>query len=65
MTDRITAAETQIAHLQRTVDELSDVVAVQADAIARLTRRLHMLMEREAEREEGMAAPVDQKPPHY
>ena len=69
--ERITAAEEQIAHLVKAVEELSDVVAGQARELERLARRVGMLMEREAEREaaegEGLGAiPLaDQKPPHW
>lgn len=60
--------EEEIAHLQRVVDELSDVVARQEGEIALLTRRVQMLMEREAQREaEGGGGVVigDERPPHY
>jgi len=42
--------EEHIAHLTRTVEELSDVVARQDQEIAQLTRRVAMLMQREADR---------------
>ena len=67
MTD-ITHLEEQIAHLTRTVDDLSEVVARQENDIARLTRRLQMLMQRAAEQEldTGSTIPLaDQKPPHW
>ncbi len=60
--------EEKIAHLMRTVDDLSDVVARQAGEIDVLTRRVAMLMRREAEREaEGSGGMVygDERPPHY
>jgi SlyX protein len=60
--------EEKIAHLMRTVDELSDVVARQENEIATLTRRVHMLMQREGEREaQGTGGVVlgDERPPHY
>jgi SlyX protein len=62
-----TSLEERIAHLTRTVDDLSDVVARQASEIDRLTRRVTMLMEREAEREAdgGSLAPGDERPPHW
>ncbi len=47
------ALEEQIAHLTRTVEELSDVVAGQQDEISRLSTRVRMLMEREAGREQA------------
>ncbi|MEJ6392494.1 SlyX family protein [Gymnodinialimonas sp. 2305UL16-5] len=67
MTDE-TRLEEQVAHLTRTVDDLSEVVARQDTEIARLTRRVTMLMQREAEREvdgSGGIPLADQKPPHW
>ena len=64
----ITHLEEQIAHLTRTVEELSDVVARQETELAVTTRRLAMLMEREAgrEMEAGGTVPLaDQRPPHW
>jgi len=60
--------EEKIAHLTRSVDELSDVVAQQQNEIAVLSRRVQLLMEREAGREqEGTGGIVlgDERPPHY
>lgn len=60
--------EERIAHLERMLDDLSEVVARQDGEIARLTRRVEMLMTREAEREveAGGTIPLaDQKPPHW
>ena len=56
-----------IAHLTRMVEDLSDVVVRQGREIDRLSRRVGLLMEREAEREaEGGTIPLaDQKPPHW
>ena len=61
------ALESRIAHLMRAVDDLSDMVAAQGREIDLLTRRVAMLMAREAEREaDGEAAPLaDQRPPHW
>lgn len=66
MTDT-TGLEERLAHLIRAVDDLSDVVARQEREIAVLTRRVAMLLEREAEREAAAlsAAPADQRPPHW
>lgn len=67
MTD-VTHLEEQIAHLTRTVDELSDIVAAQQTELDRVTRRLAMLMEREATREldgGGTVPLADQRPPHW
>ena len=60
--------EEKIAHLMRTVDELSDVVARQEKEIETLNRRVFMLMQREGERDaEGAGGVVlgDERPPHY
>ena len=63
-----TDLEEQIAHLIRSVDELSDIVAQQATELALAQKRIAMLMEREASREfeGGGSVPLaDQKPPHW
>lgn len=60
--------EENVAHLQRTVDDLSEVIARQADEIDLLTRRVAMLMQREAQRQtegEGGIVMGDERPPHY
>ncbi|WP_299968407.1 SlyX family protein [uncultured Roseobacter sp.] len=60
--------EEQIAHLTRTVEDLSDVVARQESEIATLTRRVVMLMQREGEREQQSSGGIvvgDERPPHY
>ncbi|MCE8545103.1 SlyX family protein [Ruegeria pomeroyi] len=64
----MTHLEERIAHLIHTVDELSDVVARQQDEIDRLTRRVAMLWQREADRaQEGSGGVIlgDERPPHY
>jgi len=60
--------EEQLAHLTRTVEDLSDVVAAQASEIELLTRRVVLLMEREAQREADGGSHIyggPEKPPHY
>ena len=60
--------EEQIAHLSRTVDELSEVVARQDTEMVLLKRRVQMLLEREADREAAGSGGVvigDERPPHY
>ena len=60
--------EEQLAHLTRTVDDLNEIVTAQQSEIALLTRRVQVLMEREAERERaggGSYVFTDEKPPHY
>ncbi len=66
--DRITFLEERVAYLGAAIDDLSDIVTRQSDQIDRLSRRLGLLLEREAEREaaEGGAVPLaDQAPPHW
>ena len=67
MMDRVGGIEERVAHLQRAVDDLSDVVSAQAREIDRLTRLVGLLVEREAEREDGAgAAPAaNVRPPHW
>lgn len=68
MSDQIEALEERIAHLERTVDDLSDIVAKQRDALDLATRRLAMLMEREATRDADGGGGVyiaDERPPHW
>lgn len=65
MTEKL---EEQMAHLQRVVDDLSDVVARQEQEIVTLNRRVHMLMQREAERETEAGGSIvmgNERPPHY
>ena len=66
--DRTEKLEEQIAHLTRAVDELSEIVARQERELALTTRRVGLLLEREAERQadEGSTIPLaDQRPPHW
>lgn len=68
MENRLELLETRVAELLRTVDDLSETVARQDRDIATLTRRVEMLMHREATREaEGTGGVVmaDERPPHY
>lgn len=60
--------EEQMAHLMRTVDDLSDIVAKQQDEIDRLHACVEMLMRREGEREASGTGGIvvgDERPPHY
>ncbi|QEU07847.1 SlyX family protein [Paracoccus yeei] len=65
--ERMLRLEEAVAHLGRVVEDLSEVVARQEREILRLSRRVGLLMEREAEREaEGGTIPLaDQRPPHW
>jgi SlyX protein len=65
---RLEKTEEAVAHLTRTVDDLSEVVARQTRQIELLERRVQLLLERAAEAEalSGGAIPLaDQKPPHW
>ena len=60
--------EEQIAHLTRTVEDLSEIIARQESEITTLNRRVHMLMQREGERDLAGGGGVvmgDERPPHY
>ncbi|MEH6830917.1 SlyX family protein [Sulfitobacter sp.] len=60
--------EEQMAHIMRTVDDLSDIVAQQQNEIDRLNARVEMLMRREGEREAAGTGGIvvgDERPPHY
>ena len=64
----MTANEETLAHLCRMVDDLSEVVARQEGEIAMLTRRVQLLLEREAERENDLGGQVtlgNERPPHW
>ena len=65
--DKLQAIEERVAHLQRTVEDLSDVVTRQDAELRRLTRHVGLLMDREASREaaEGAIPIEDQRPPHW
>lgn len=65
--DKLQPIEERVAHLQRMVDDLSDVVARQDADIRRLSRHVGLLMEREATREaaEREIPLADQRPPHW
>ncbi len=63
---RLVDLETALAHITKVNDELSDIVADQANRIQVLERRVGVLMQREAEREsEGLEYVADQRPPHW
>lgn len=67
-TERETRLEEQVAHLTKTVEELSDVIARQDAELSKLAHRVQMLMAREAEREAAGSGGVilgDERPPHY
>lgn len=60
--------EERMAHLERAIDDMSDVMARQANEIALLTRRVQVLLEREKDRDQSAEGGVvfgDERPPHY
>ncbi|WP_298569274.1 SlyX family protein [uncultured Aliiroseovarius sp.] len=64
----MTQLEETVAHLTRVVDELSDVIARQDTELSKMSHRVRMLVEREAEREMANSGGVvlgDERPPHY
>ena len=68
MSERNRRMEEQVAHLSRTVDELSDVIAQQDQDMRALMRRVELLLRREADRQAeqpGAAIFGDERPPHY
>jgi Uncharacterized protein conserved in bacteria len=68
MSDDLTRLQERVAHLMATVDDLSDVVARQQGELDQLTRRVALLVEREAAREAqetGSEVIADRPPPHY
>ena len=67
MMQSMEALEERVAHLIRSVDDLSDMVTSQGKEIDRLNRLVHLLVEREAEREAmGHEAPAaNVRPPHW
>ncbi|NCO87282.1 MAG: SlyX family protein [Rhodobacterales bacterium] len=66
MTD-VTKIEERLAHLIRSVDDLSEVVVRQDRDIARLAALVQTLVARELDRDsEAGALPLaDQRPPHW
>ena len=63
---RIEDLEERIAHLTRMVEDLSDIVRDQGGQIDRLSHRLHLLMQREADQDDAPGAVfTDQRPPHW
>ena len=64
----MTELEERIAHLIRTVDDLNEVVTRHEAEISRLTARVAMLMQREADRQAEDTGGIvlgDERPPHY
>jgi SlyX protein len=68
MDARLEAAEIHISHLTRTIEELSDQVALQAKQIDRLNARFQALIDRLSKQdssEDSQIPLLDQRPPHW
>lgn len=66
MEDRIANLETLVAEQERTIEEMSDVIARQWSEIEALGRKLEVLTKRFAALEEQSAPDVPvTRPPHY
>jgi len=66
--NRITELEIQLAHNARTVEDLSEIVADQANRLERAEKRIQMLMQRAAEAEAQAMSGIavgDKPPPHW
>lgn len=59
--------EEKLAHLERAVNELSDVVARQQKELDRVTDRHQRLLDKLSAMESdwGASATTEEKPPHY
>ena len=67
-TNRITELEIQLSHATRTVEELSEIVADQANRLELAEKRIRMLMQRAAEAEAQSLSGIavgDTPPPHW
>ncbi len=67
MSERLDAIEEKVAHLERALNELSDVVARQQKELDRALERNQRLLDKIAaiESESGTSATAYEKPPHY
>ena len=67
MSERLEVIEEKVAHLERAVAELSDVVARQQKELDRALDRNQRLMDKIAamESDGGASATAHEKPPHY
>jgi len=67
MQDRLTEIEIKLAHMEQSLNELSDVMYRQQGLLDRLEQRYQELRHR-IETHDGAGsggAPEDEKPPHY
>ena len=67
MLERLDAIEEKVAHLERALNELGDVVARQQKELDRALERNQRLLDKIAaiESESGTSATAYEKPPHY
>ncbi len=68
MTEQQVELESKIAFLERTVEDLNEVLLAQGDVLQELERRLARVeaRQRAAQEGEGPAGdPLDERPPHY
>ncbi len=67
MNERLDSLEEKLAHLERAMNELSDVVARQQKELDRATDRHQRLLDKLSAMESdwGPSATAEEKPPHY
>lgn len=65
MESRLVTLETRYTHLQRQMEELSQVVFDQQKLIDRLSNELALLRSRTTGVEEASTTDADERPPHY
>jgi SlyX protein len=67
MDDRLTEIEIKLAHIEQSLNELSDVMYRQQGLIERLERGYDQLRQRIQTDDKGSAEtnPANDKPPHY
>lgn len=67
MQDRLTEIEIKVAHIEQSLNELSDVLYRQQELITRLEQMCEHLQQRIQASGEGIEStnPTDDKPPHY
>ena len=66
--DRIVNLETQLAHLERYVDQLNEVIIMQGERLDRALRRLDDAegqIKSLKNKPDNDTDPIDEKPPHY
>jgi SlyX protein len=63
--NRMDELEMRVAHQEKTIGDLNDVITGQWKRMEALERQLRRLGEELAALDEGGAPPANQKPPHY